>query len=148
MLKSQGNCQMLNQDTKQSKQLLISKSVIIYYISLCLPESTQTKCLLLSHIYTTCVLSCSVVSDSLQQHEPQPARLLCPWDFLGKNNGAGCHFLLPNASCYPAAAAAAKLLPSCPTLCNPIDGSPPGSHVPGILQARTLEWVSIFFSNA
>ena len=45
-------------------------------------------------------------------------------------------------------AAAAKLLQSCPTLCNPIDGSPPGSHVPGILQARTLEWVAIFFSNA
>ena len=41
------------------------------------------------------------------------------------------------------AAAAAKLLQSCPTLCNPIDGSPPGSPVPGILQARTLEWVAI-----
>ena len=39
------------------------------------------------------------------------------------------------------AAAAAKLLQSCLTLCDPIDGSPPGSHVPGILQARTLEWV-------
>ena len=43
---------------------------------------------------------------------------------------------------------AAKLLQSCPTLCNPIDGSPPGSPVPGILQARTLEWVAICFSNA
>ena len=47
-----------------------------------------------------------------------------------------------------AAAAAAKSLQSCPTLCNPIDGSPPGSPVPGILQARTLEWVAISFSNA
>ena len=47
-----------------------------------------------------------------------------------------------------AAAAAAKLLQSCPTLCNPIDGSPPGSPVPGILQAKTLEWVAISFSNA
>ena len=44
--------------------------------------------------------------------------------------------------------ATAKSLQSCPTLCNPIDGSPPGSPVPGILQARTLEWVAISFSNA
>ena len=47
-----------------------------------------------------------------------------------------------------AAAAAAKSLQSCPTLCDSIDGSPPGSPVPGILQARTLEWVAISFSNA
>ena len=47
-----------------------------------------------------------------------------------------------------AAAAAAKSLQSCSTLCDPIDGSPPGSPVPGILQARTLEWVAISFSNA
>ena len=46
------------------------------------------------------------------------------------------------------AAAAAKSLQSCPTLCHPTDGSPPGSPVPGILQARTLEWVVISFSNA
>ena len=46
------------------------------------------------------------------------------------------------------AAAAAKSLQSCPTLCNPIDGNPPGSAVPGILQARTLEWIAISFSNA
>ena len=46
------------------------------------------------------------------------------------------------------AAAAAKSLQSCPTLCDPIDGSPQGSTVPGILQARTLEWVAISFSNA
>ena len=46
------------------------------------------------------------------------------------------------------AAAAAKSLQSCPTLCNPIDGSPPGSPVPGILQARTPEWVAISFFNA
>ena len=45
-----------------------------------------------------------------------------------------------------AAAAAAKLLQSCLTLCSPVDGSPPGSSVPGILQARILEWVSISFS--
>ena len=47
-----------------------------------------------------------------------------------------------------AAAAAAESLQLCPTLCDPIDGSPSGSPVPGILQARTLEWVAISFSNA
>ena len=47
-----------------------------------------------------------------------------------------------------AAAAAAKSLQSCPTRCNPIDSHPPGSPIPGILQARTLEWVAISFSNA
>ena len=52
------------------------------------------------------------------------------------------------AAVAAAAAAAAKSLQSCPTLCDPIDGSPPGSTFPGILQARTLEWVAISFSNA
>ena len=52
-------------------------------------------------------------------------------------------YILTNGS-----AAAAKLLQSCQTLCDPIDGSPPGSPDPGILQARTLEWVAISFSNA
>ena len=47
-----------------------------------------------------------------------------------------------------AAAAAAKSLQACTTLCDPIDGSPPGSPIPSILQARTLEWVAISFSNA
>ena len=72
----------------------------------------------------------------------------------------GLDFFLPavstwNSSCFcggdqaqRAAAAAAKLPQSCPTLCDPIDGSPPGSPIPGILQARTLEWVPISFSNA
>ena len=57
----------------------------------------------------------------------------------------------PMFSKFPAAAAAAaaaKSLQSCLTLCDPIDGSPPGSPVPGILQARTLEWVAMSFSNA
>ena len=51
-------------------------------------------------------------------------------------------------SLLSAAAAAAKSLQSCPTLCDPVDSSPPGSPVPGILQARRLEWVAISFSNA
>ena len=50
--------------------------------------------------------------------------------------------------CMSAAAAAAKSLESCLTLCDPIDGNPPGSPVPGILKARILEWVPISFSNA
>ena len=58
---------------------------------------------------------------------------------------SGCTNLHSHQQC---AAAAAKSLQSCPTLCDPIDGSPPGSPVPGILQARTLEWVAISFSNA
>ena len=57
---------------------------------------------------------------------------------------AGSYRVFPAA----AAAAAAKLLQSCLTLCGPVDGSPPGSSIPGILQARTLEWVAISLSNA
>ena len=97
--------------------------------------------------------------------------LLCPWNSPGKNTGVDCHsllqgiFLTQGSNPGPLhcrqiiyhlnhqespliAAAAAKSLQSCPTLCDPIDGSPPGSPVPGILQARTLEWVAISFSNA
>jgi len=55
---------------------------------------------------------------------------------------------LPKVDAAAAAAAPAKSLQSCPTLCDPIDGSPTGSPVPGILQARILEWVAISFSNA
>ena len=57
------------------------------------------------------------------------------------------HRKLP-VKCFLAAATAGKSLQSCPTLYDPIDGSPSGSAVPGILQARTLEWVAISFSNA
>ena len=67
---------------------------------------------------------------------------------LGLSFGMGTHpqFLLRRD--INAAAAAAKSLQSCPTLCDPKDVSPPGSAVPGILQARTLEWVAISFPNA
>ena len=58
----------------------------------------------------------------------------------------GFHCLLP-VTLAVAAASAAKSLQSCPTLCDPIDGSPPGSAIPGILQARTLEWLAVSFSN-
>ena len=56
-------------------------------------------------------------------------------------------FTFWNKNCHIVIQTAAKLLQLCPTLCNPIDGSPSGSPVPGILQARTLEWVAISFSN-
>ena len=59
-----------------------------------------------------------------------------------------CSYLIMFQSANTAAATAAKSLQSCPTLCDPIDGSPTGSPVPGILQARTLERVAISFSNA
>ena len=71
------------------------------------------------------MVSNSVVSCSLSLMHCS----LCPWNVTGKNTTA-------------------KSLQSCPTLCDPRDGSPPGSPVPGILQARTLEWVAISFSNA
>ena len=59
-----------------------------------------------------------------------------------------CKFIYFNWRLIAVAAAAAKSLQSCPTLGDPVDGSRPGSPVPGILQARTLEWVAIAFSNA
>ena len=97
-----------------------------------------------------------------------PARFLCPWDSPDKSTGVGCLALLQEIfptqrwnplmlplQCWQMCsfplvplAAAAKSLQSCPTLCDPRDGSPPGSPVPGTLQARTLEWVAISFSNA
>ena len=64
---------------------------------------------------------------------------LTRWTFVGKVMSVLFNML---------SAAAAKSLQSCPTLCDPIDGSLPGSPIPGILQARTLEWVAISFSNA
>ena len=64
---------------------------------------------------------------------------------IGEEHGRWSTDLMASAA---AATAAAKLLQSCPTLWDPTDGSPPGSPVPGILQARTLEWVAISFSNA
>ena len=119
--------------------------------------------------------SCPALCDTLDCIPPGSSVL---GDSSGKNTGVSCHDLLQGifptqemnlhllgllhwqAGSLPlapparpnekpaAAAAAAKSLQSCPTLCNPIDGSPPGSPVPGILQARALEWVAISFSSA
>ena len=80
----------------------------------------------------------------LQPHRWQPSRLCRPWDSPGKNSGVGCHFLL---QCMKVKSES-EVAQSCPTLRDPMDCSPPGSPVPGILQARILEWVAISFSNA
>ena len=79
--------------------------------------------------------------------------------FAGQSNASvptlGCNLpalsvltSIASGTSHPEATAAAKSRQSCPTLCDPRDGSPPGSTIPGILQARTLEWVAISFSNA
>ena len=73
------------------------------------------------------------MSDSVRPHRQQPTRLPHPWDSPGKNTGVGCHFLL---QCMKVKSES-EVAQSCPTLCDPIDGSLPGSPVPGILQART-----------
>ena len=88
-------------------------------------------------------LVASVVSDSVRPQRRQPTRVPRPWDSPGKNTGVGCHFLL---QCMKVKSES-DLAQSCLTLCDPIDGSPPSSSVPGILQARILEWVAISFSN-
>ena len=114
----------------------------------------------ISGCLSKCIQMVSVAENSSQhkKHAPQtdgltPERshqhfgnFLCheaagPWD-AGDQLQELCHWWLRLA------AAAAKSLQSCPTLGDPIDGSPPGSPVPGILQTRTLEWVAISFSNA
>ena len=84
------------------------------------------------------------MSDSVWPQRWQPTRLRCPWDSPGKNTGVDCHFLL---QCRKVKSES-EVTQSCPTPCDPIDGSPPGSPIPGILQARTLEWIAISFSIA
>ena len=116
---------------------------------------------------------------TLRRQRPWPARLLCPWDSLGKNTGVGfrsfsrgssqsrVQTLVPCVPCigkwvlyhwcclgsptcmytYTHTRMHAKALQSCPTLCNPMDCSSPGSSVHGILQARMLEWVVVSYSR-
>ena len=79
------------------------------------------------------------MSDSVRPQRQQPTRLPRPWDPPGKNTGVGCHFLL---QCMKVKSKS-EVAQSCPTFSDPIDGSPPGSPIPGIPQARTLEWVAI-----
>ena len=79
------------------------------------------------------------MSNSVRPHRRQPTRLPCPWASPGKNTGVGCHFLL---QCMKVKSTS-EVAQSCPTLSNPMDCSPPGSSVHGLLQARILEWVAI-----
>ena len=81
----------------------------------------------------------------LQHHSSKASMLQCSAFFIVKLSHP---YMTTGKTIAWTAAAAAKSLQSCPTLCDPRDGSPPGSPVPGILQARTLEWVAISFSNA
>ena len=129
-------------------------------------QITQNTCV------CVCVcVSCSVVFDSFRPHGLWPARLFCPWDSPGKNIGAGCHFLLQGGDLFdpgikpgsPALQADSLLSeppgkPCCCCCCyvtlvvsdsvRPHRRQPIRLPVPGILQARTLEWVAISFSNA
>ena len=103
------------------------------------------KSLLQHHSSKASILPCSAFFTVQLSHPYMTTGktiALTKWTFVDK-----VVFLLFNML-SAAAAPAAKSLQSCPTLSNPIDGSPPGSAVPGILQARTLEWVAISFSNA
>ena len=83
------------------------------------------------------------MSDSMLPHRQQPTRLPRPWDSPGKNTGVGCHFFLQCVKVKSESEVAQSYL----TLSNPMDCSPPGSSVHGILQARVLEWGSIAFSD-
>ena len=83
------------------------------------------------------------MSDSVRPHEQQPTRLPCPWDSPGKNNGVGCHLFL---QCMKMKSAS-EVPQSCPTVCDPMDCSLPGSSIHGIFQARVLEWGATAFSE-
>ena len=76
-------------------------------------------------------------------HRRQPTRLPHPWDSPGKNTGVGCHFLL---QCMEVKSKS-EVTQLCLTLSDPMDCSLPGSSIPGILQARVLEWGATAFSN-
>ena len=84
------------------------------------------------------------MSDSVWPHRWQPTRLPHPWDSSGKKTGVGCHFLL---QCMKVKSES-EVAQLCLTPSDPMDWSLPRSPAPGILQARTLEWVAISFSNA
>ena len=95
--------------------------------------------------HTCCCCCCyvtSVVSDSVRPHRRQPTRLPRPWDSPGKNTGVACHFLL---QCRKVKSES-EVAQSCLTLSNPMDCSPPGPSIHGILQARVLEWGATAFS--
>ena len=83
------------------------------------------------------------MSNSVRPHRQQPIRLPHPWDSPGKNSGVGCYFLL---QCMRVKSES-EVAQSCPTLCNLMDCSLPGSSVHGVFQGRVLEWFAISFSR-
>ena len=83
------------------------------------------------------------MSDSVQPHKWQPTRLPHPWDYLGKNTGVGCHFLL---QCMKVKSES-EVTQLCPTLSDHMDCSLPGSSVHEIFQTRVLEWGAIPCAN-
>ena len=98
-----------------------------------------------AYTYTTAAAAKSLQSyPTLQPHRRQPTRLPHPWDSPGKNTGVGCHFPL---QCMKVKSES-EVAQSYPTLCDPMDCSPPGSSIHGIFQARVLEWGAIAFSEA
>ena len=92
-------------------------------------------------------LMCSFLRREKLHFEGLSSVSLYKWIFMDENILAA-RYHIASISLYKIFIAAAKSLQSCLTLCDPIDGSPPGSPIPGILQGRTLEWVAISFSNA
>ena len=110
-------------------------------------------------------LVASVMSNSMPPYGLSPTRLLCPWDSPGKNSGVACHALLQGIfltqelnpcpldwkygilTTGTPVCVCAKLLQLCLIPCDPMDCSPPGSSVHGILQARIVEWVDMFSSK-
>ena len=115
----------------------------------------------LSSITALCLVAQSCLT--LRPQGLSPTRPLCPWGLSRQEYWSGlpcpspgdllCPGIEPRSPALqvdslPSAAAAAKSLQSCLTLCDPIDGSPPGSSIPGILQARILEGVAVAFSDA
>ena len=122
-------------------------------MTLRLIEICRDDCPALIVVALPCWLSGKEYACQYRRH-----RLICwigkiPWRRKGNPHQYSCLVNLIDrgtwwATCPAAAAAAAKSLQSCPTLCESIEGSPPGSPVPGIFQAKTLEWVAISFSNA
>ena len=116
------------------RQFIMSTRLLLCGSQLTFP---QTPC------FCCCCEVTSVVSNSVRPLRRQPTRLPRPWDSPGKNTGVGCHCLL---QCMKMKSES-EVAQSCPTLRDPVDSSPPGSSVHGILHARVLEWGAIAFST-
>ena len=115
---------------------------------------TLSQSLFKAEINQTTILW-TVIPKCLKKSDKNRQKIEFQWSplfhIVNQQTNCSIYFIIQDIFHYfrlAAAATAAKSLQSCPTLCNPIDGSPPGSPVPGILQARTLEWVAISFSNS